>query len=317
MISTFLVRGLVEELKFLEDSRLKKVDQVGKELFKLQFIKDRKKRDILVEVGVRINETKYKFKVRHNKSIFSQLLVKELSKDVLKKIYQHNFDRIVVFEFEKHNLIFEFFSKGNIILTDNDFNIVQTFKSQSWKDRTIKKSEKYKFPPSSEINFENIFTKQDIVRSLALNLKVGGKYAEKLCELSGVDKNKSKPTDEEIKKLKENYEKIITDSKYIFEIEFENKEYDSLNLAVDKKYPPVEFKEDSKLILLGKRLEEQESALDEFKKQSEELQEKGNLLYANFDKVLTILNLWKKKDKTNLSRLGAKEKDKNLEIELD
>ena len=58
MISTFLVRGLVEELKFLEDSRLKKVDQVGKELFKLQFIKDRKKRDILVEVGVRINETK-------------------------------------------------------------------------------------------------------------------------------------------------------------------------------------------------------------------------------------------------------------------
>ena len=78
MISTFLVHGLVEELKFLENSKLKKVDQVGKELFKLKFVKDRKKYDILVEAGERINETKYKFKIGHKKSIFSQLLIKEL-----------------------------------------------------------------------------------------------------------------------------------------------------------------------------------------------------------------------------------------------
>jgi len=315
MISSFLVSALVEELSFLENAKLSKINQVGEELFLFKFQKERKKHDILFEVGKRFNETKFKITIPKRKAMLATLLQKKVGNKFLKKVYQYNFDRVVVLQFDDYNLIFEFFSHGNMIFTDKDFKILNTFRSETWKDRTLKKGEVYKFPKSAELDFKKLFTKSDVVRSLAMNLKIGGVYAEKICELAKVNKNKKKPTLDEIKNLEKAFKKIQKNKKFVFEIEFDQ-QFDTANLSIDKKFAPLDFKEDKKMILLQKRLNEQEDAVQRFNKESEELKKKGDLLYSNFGTIQNITNLWRKKDKSSLAKLGVKEKGKNIEVEL-
>jgi predicted ribosome quality control (RQC) complex YloA/Tae2 family protein len=38
------------------------------------------------------------------------------------------------------------FSKGNVILTDSEFEIIAVLERQIWKERTVKPGEKYIFP---------------------------------------------------------------------------------------------------------------------------------------------------------------------------
>ena len=121
-----------------------KVQQIGAELFKFTFSSPKK--DLLIEPGVRMNLTSFKFEAPEKASQISMLLRKKIKGKKLMKVYQHNNDRIIVFEFNNFKLITEFFSHGNFVLTDDNFKILFTFRKEVWKDRELKKGVVYKFP---------------------------------------------------------------------------------------------------------------------------------------------------------------------------
>ena len=67
-----------------------------------------------------------------------------------------------------YEVVVELFSKGNIILCDEDMNIISPLEIQKWKARTIRPKEDYKFPEArvdpfklSEKEFSDIIGKSD------------------------------------------------------------------------------------------------------------------------------------------------------------
>jgi predicted ribosome quality control (RQC) complex YloA/Tae2 family protein len=142
-ISTFIFEALLKELKQLEGAYVEKVQQVGPELFKFSLSGNR---ELLIEVGKRLNQTSFKIEAPKKPSQAAMLLRKYLGNKKLLKIEQHNHDRVVLFDFGVHKLIGEFFSHGNIVLADKDLKIVFCFRPEEWKDRKIARGKTYKFP---------------------------------------------------------------------------------------------------------------------------------------------------------------------------
>ncbi len=178
---------------------------------------------------------------------FCKTLRKYLGNSRLKEVKQFGFERIIEFVFEKekkYSLIFEMFSKGNIILVKNK-KIIAAVEYQKWAARTIRPNEEYKWP-AKEFNFLELklsefkkfiaeTNKESVVKALAIEIGLGGKYAEEACNIAKVDKNKQ-PNElnlDEIKKisaaLSELKKKTISDITHKFKpekaIPLEEKKY--------------------------------------------------------------------------------------------
>ena len=80
-----------------------------------------------------------------------KFLKKKLYNQKIHEIKQDKNNRVIYFKLDAYYLIFEFFSNSNIILTDHEFNIVTAKQKEEWKDRIIKKNEKYLFPQNKDI----------------------------------------------------------------------------------------------------------------------------------------------------------------------
>ena len=311
-LSSFEIRALVEETsKELEKARLTKVQQIGTELFKLSFSTKSGKRDLLIEIGKRLNLTSYSIKAPEKPSQVSVILRKHLENRQLEKIEQHGFDRVVVLDFGGNKIILEFFSHGNLILTDEANKIILTFRHEEWKDRKLEKGQAYVFPKGS-LNpykiglseFKGIFTEKDAVRSLVKSLSFGGDYAEEICLLAGVEKNKE-PDEKDKEKLYKAMQKILNfvidpvmqdDKLFPFPLSSPEvqKRFKSMNEAVDEFYLSKQ-PESQKLKKLRKRLDEQVKALDRFTNEADDSRKKGDLIYTNYTSIEKMLD--KKKGK--------------------
>lgn len=311
-LSSFEIRALVEESsKEIEKAHLTKVQQIGKELFRLSFSTKSGKKDLLVDIGKRFNITGYSIKAPEKPSQVSIVLRKYLENRILEKIEQHGFDRVIVLDFGENKIILEFFSHGNLILIDNKDKIILTFRHEEWKDRKLEKGQTYLFPKGSlnpytigPSEFKEIFTEKDTVRSLVKSLSFGGDYAEEICLLAGVDKNKE-PDEKDKEKLYKSMKKILdfkiepviqNDRLFPFPLsglEIQ-KRFKSMSEAVDEFYLSKQ-PESQKLKKLRKRLDEQTKALDRFSGEAEDSRKKGDLIYSNYTSIEKMLD--KKKGK--------------------
>lgn len=266
---------------------------------------------MLVEIGKRFNITGYSIKAPEKPSQVSIVLRKYLENRILEKIEQHGFDRVIVLDFGENKIILEFFSHGNLILIDNKDKIILTFRHEEWKDRKLEKGQTYLFPKGSlnpytigPSEFKEIFTEKDTVRSLVKSLSFGGDYAEEICLLAGVDKNKE-PDEKDKEKLYKSMKKILdfkiepviqNDRLFPFPLsglEIQ-KRFKSMSEAVDEFYLSKQ-PESQKLKKLRKRLDEQTKALDRFSGEAEDSRKKGDLIYSNYTSIEKMLD--KKKGK--------------------
>ncbi|MCK4444929.1 MAG: NFACT family protein, partial [Thermoplasmata archaeon] len=203
-MSSFDLMAVVQELQSLIGGRFDKAYQTGDELSIRVSSKDFGKKAIFAKTG------KWFFMRDHKKGegqpgTFAMVLRKHLSNARLVSVSQHDFDRVAVIGFEKKEnfeVIYELFGKGNVVLIQ-DGKIVNHFRRESWSSREIKIGEEYKFPPShhdpeslSLEEFESIIkeSEKDLVRTLALDLNLGGQYSEELCLRSDIEKKS--PTSE-------------------------------------------------------------------------------------------------------------------------
>ncbi len=316
---------LLKEFSILKNSLLQKVYHIPElNLLKLSFHVRNEGEKTLIILPNAVYLTSYKIQNPLQPSNFCSILRKHLLRKKLLEITQVGFERILELQFSDRILIVELFSKGNVILCDNEYNIIAPMKSQTWKDRTIKPKEKYKYPPLKEdirkLNFSEfkqlfIQTNKNIISFLATDLNFGKKYANEIFERTGI-KNKEELEDSELKKV---YEK----AKELFNLEMEPrlyleeeniidfspfplkiystksfKKFLTFNEAIDEFFKEkleksMEGDKDDKKI---KILEKQKEALESLKRKMEENKAKAELIRRNYlliKEIIDEIKIWK------------------------
>ena len=208
----------------LEGARVDKSFQPTNDTVIMRFhVKGTGRVDLIFQAGVRIHTTQYPLDNPKMPPSFPMVLRKHLKGANVVSIKQHYFDRVVEIKMKKektYTLIIELFSKGNIILLDDEDNIILPLKRKQWSDRDISSKKEYKFPPKrginplelekSELNELFEISDTDLIRTLARS-GLGGTYSEEIVLRSNIDKKKSASSlsDDEVDVIYETIESIF------------------------------------------------------------------------------------------------------------
>ncbi len=256
---------------------------------------------------------------------FCMFLRKHLGNGRIKEVRQKGFDRILEIVFDTKEgvriLICELFSKGNMVLVDEEYRIKGLLESQNWEARTIRGGVKYEYPPEqlitpsiSEEQLKEIISKSKmdlIVKTFAVDLGLGGLYAEELCKRAGIGNDKKKLDDKEIRKLYVELKKLFDERIKANEINDEIVPFD-LMLSSDKKDYYESFSkalDDNLSIKAAGAAEEkvakekqtkhdkvslvivkQEQRLKELEQSIIDNQRKGELIYEHYQEIKELLD---------------------------
>ncbi|HIQ49950.1 MAG TPA: fibronectin-binding domain-containing protein [Nanoarchaeota archaeon] len=332
----------VEEMKVLEGGRIEKIYQKDKQI-RIKVYTSQGEKELFFEPG-KFFLTEYKRTSPEHPPSFCMLLRKHLMGKRILWIRQKGFERIVELETQDKILIFEIFSRGNVILCEKDYTIIMPLEVQLWKDREILPRKVYKFPPeiinpfTLELEeFKNMIKGQKKIASLlATQLSLGGIYAEEVCIRAGVEKSKkcSELSEEEKEKLFEALNSLKENVKaYIvfennepkdfapFELKLhensEKKYFESFNNALDEYYTYFEIKqaksksekqaseEEEKLKRI---IERQKEVIKNLEEMEEKARKKAEILFNNLDLVERIFQGLKKARANGLSWEEIKER---------
>ncbi|MEF8834754.1 MAG: ribosome rescue protein RqcH [Candidatus Thermoplasmatota archaeon] len=322
------IRAAVNELKSLEGGFVKKIYQPskGEILFRI-YVPGEGKKMLLFKVGKGLYLTEEDKDNPKKPGDYVMLMRKYTGNATITSVRQHEFDRVVIFELQKEKksrLIFEIFGKGNLIL-EGEKHILVPYRSESWSHRELKEGYEYKFPPSrvqpfdlnkEEIKQELKDSEKDLVRALAVDLNLGGKYAEEICSRIGVDKHMEEPEElsDEITLILQEMKKQIEendlephvvkdeDGEMIDGVPFPLKQYEenetemfvTYNRALDMAFRSKESEEDTEVqeekSRVERKLASQKRALEELKKDEEENKIKAELIYQNYNDCEKLLN---------------------------
>jgi predicted ribosome quality control (RQC) complex YloA/Tae2 family protein len=318
---------MLKELAFLVDSKVDQIYFPSKKELIIQFFVSGKGKKIL-----RIIVPKILFLVESraessNPSQFCLLLRKHLVNSRLVKLEQMEFERIIKFDFQTksgiYSLVFEFFSSGNIIFV-NKGKIIFATEYKKWKDRTIRPNEEYSYP-KKEFNFLELkegelkkllhdSKRENLVKTLAVDLGLGGIFSEEACLLSKLNKNKNTKdiTDKEINSLfkslkllksKKINPNIFNKNNEIFDlVPFELELYKDLKKKQFKTYSEIlsfyfskegelvnkqKFK--SQLDKIQKIITEQKLDIKDLGKSIEENRKKAEIIYSNYNLIKEII----------------------------
>jgi len=343
-VSSLELAALVNELQFLVKGKVSQIYHQEKKELLLQLHAPGKGKQLLKIIpGKFLCLTSSKKESPLHPTGFSMQLRKYLNNAFIKKVYQRDSERIVVFEFDRHGqfyLIIELFSKGNIVLCDDKYKILGTLEWQKWKDRVVKPGEKYIFPAVG-VNWKTLNVKElgDILKksdkknlatSLATEIGFGGLYAEEICKLGGVDKDQlpGEADASEVKLIIKALEKILklieSPSGYIYEEQItpfalidmeEEKKLETYHEAVNTINP---FQKVSPYLQKIKKIEtmisRQEKAIASQEAKIELNKRKGELIYEKYAPLQKLLNIVDDLKKENDWDVVAKELKKEKKI---
>lgn len=146
-LSNLALHHLIDENQIILNGFINKVQTTPMGFLKLKIhTKEGDKNLIATQNAIFL--TKQSINANQNPGGFSSFIKKFIFNQRIISLKQKDFDRIVLMEFPDVFLIFELFSKGNVILCDKNFKILRAMKKEKWKDRELKKDEIYKFPSS-------------------------------------------------------------------------------------------------------------------------------------------------------------------------
>jgi len=286
---------------------------------------------------------------------FFMFLRKYLSNARLRSIKQRDSERVLEIEFEKKEkfiLIIELFSKGNVILCKENYEIINPLERQKWSQREVKKGVLYTCPKSKynflkmEIGefkeFLSKTNKKNLVKALAVDLGLGGVYSEEICFLAKIDKNKvpkdinEKQAEIIFKSLKKILDKkikaeIIDKKKDVvpFSLEFyknsEKKTFNNFNEALDfyfseeeRPLSEEEKEHNKKLEKLNTILEKQGKIVEEMKAKEREATKKAEAIYIKYNLIKGILTeINKARQKYNWKEIKERLKNHKIIKEVD
>lgn len=223
---------------------------------------------------------------------FEKYLKKKLDNQKIHEINQNENNRLIYFKLDKFYLIFEFFSKSNIILTDIDFKIITSKQKEEWKDRIIAKDHIYKFPQSTHIlNYKEDINKE--IKDLSKAELI--KYFSKKFNIAPVELNKLKEiTIENILEIYNTPFPIleISENNYVVVKNHRTKEFfrDIEEIYLKKYTLKVTKNEDTKIKKTEKILFDQKKYKQELLNKIKETKQQGDLIYQYFSTIEQINN---------------------------
>ncbi|MFC1727895.1 NFACT family protein [Nanoarchaeota archaeon] len=323
-LSALELNNLVKEFQILKDAKIDQIYQSDKKDLSLQFYISGKGKKILRVLP------KFIFlasKRPESKQLgFCQLLRKKLSNAFLREIEQIGFERILKLSFEtkteRFELFIELFDSGNVILTKDNI-IIDAVEKKKWKDRVILHKKEYVYP-EKEFNLLKLTNKElekvlketkqeSLVKSLAIDLGLGGVLAEKLCEISKNSKN-IKPSETKADSL---FKAIGELKKTKFkDLNKELDEFFSKQIVESKKEEQTKVKTE-KIGKVETIIKIQEKNLKKIEKDVQENQKKAELIYEKYQAVDEILKELKKaRTKYSWKEIKAKLKDHKVIKEI-
>jgi predicted ribosome quality control (RQC) complex YloA/Tae2 family protein len=332
-MSSVDIRACISELRSLIGGRIDKIYHYPPDEIRIKLRAEGRK-DLIIEAGKRIHLTKFPKESPKLPSSFAMLMRKHLEGGRIASITQHDFDRIVLMEIEargsKYFIIAELFSKGNVILADEEMKVIMPLKFM------FRPGQQYRFPEPRLTPFEidenvlkDILDSREVVRTLATKGGLGGLYAEEVLLRAGIDKNRKgeELTPEEIARIvnaiREVFSKveknefspyIVMEGEKYFDVlplelkrysEYEKKYFETFNEALDEFYSrmiveEVEKQEKKSEVLekLEKRLQEQLETKKRFEEELEKYRRIAELIYENYQMVDSILQAFIKARQT-------------------
>jgi predicted ribosome quality control (RQC) complex YloA/Tae2 family protein len=362
-LSSSDIHFLVKEFQFLVGSKIEKVFQSENknDLLIIFHSPNRGKVYLFYSFPSTICLTDFKPEFPSVPPNFCASLRRKITNARIQNITQEGFERIINFDLTTKNgeskLVFETFSNGNVILyeilkeSETSNKILAVAKSEVWGTRILKVGQEYKYPPKQinpyELSQKQIFEiilkseKESLVKSLAMDLSIGGIYAEEILFNQKIDKNlkpntiTQKQSTQIYDELKKIYDlelsaRICDDKPYPIKLNhltFKNETLcDSFSQAISQ----LELKNQEKQILITENKEKKENLtkidkvilsqskqLESLKKSMEENNKKGELIYQNYLEVQKILKFIQDNKKKEWSFIKEKLKESSLFVSLD
>ncbi len=205
-LSSIDLAALVTELGRYEDAKVDKAYLYGDDLLRLKMRDyDRGRIELMIEVGdvkrAHMADPDHVSDAPGRPPNFAKMLRNRLGGADFAGVSQYEFDRILVFEFERPDanttIVAELFGQGNIAVLDEHGEVVQSLETVRLKSRTVAPGSTYEFPDSRinplSVGYDKFVREMeastsDVVRTLATQLNLGGLYAEEVCTRAGVEK---------------------------------------------------------------------------------------------------------------------------------
>jgi len=361
-LSVMDIHFLVPELRSLIGGKIDQIYQKGKEEFIFQVhIPNVGKKIVRILPGKLIYVASAKGQMPEKPPGFCLYLRKYLKSGRIRDIKQVGFERILEIDLDtkeqKYKLIIELFSKGNLVVCDESYLIYSAMESQVVSGRTIKPKMNYTFPKNdydlftlTEIQLKTLCKeseKESIVKTLAIDLRLGGIYSEELCLLSGIDKQtpSNKLADKELKSLFKSINVLITEKlqpKQVFKdaklidilpikldyyADYDTKPFDSFNDALDEFFTQHEAKKQkdvitkkitTKLDKIHVMIEEQEKRIKGLERSISDNQRKGELVFEHYTELQELLSkITELKKKHSWKEINELLKDNTLVKNID
>lgn len=287
MLNFIEIRRLSEKLREIEGGRIGKIYYFDDHL---EFVVHKEGKIILKFYPKKALFLSSRRMVQENPNPYNKFLREVLERRMIKRIYQIDNERAIRFELSDGNfIIFEIMPPGRLITRGfyiDRGKLVREVLEVNYQEQLGM--------ISSFQEFKNIIIqsrKKDIVRALAIDLRLTGKFAEEILYRTKIEKTKkqSELNDEELEKLFEEYQNIIDKilkSEYTFVYE------DTISLIElsYKKGERFEFWEGFEVFFerfsekkekKDRRIEEIEKKIEELRKEEEYYRRIGELLKEN------------------------------------
>jgi predicted ribosome quality control (RQC) complex YloA/Tae2 family protein len=336
MSSVDVAALVMEQRPRLIDAKIAKIYQHSPDEIRisLHIFKEGRK-NLIIEAGRRMHLTAHPEEAQKFPQSFPMLLRKHLSGGRITDISQYDFDRIIELHIKRGEdmttLLIELFSKGNIILLDAQKKIILPLKSISFRDRKVIRGEVYELPhaqlspvaaTSDELKEMFSISDNDIVRTVATRMNMGGQYAEEVCTRAGIDKNMPAKQLADVSDMHSAMQEvfmplgaelkpqiIFKDGKPVDVLPFDLSYYDknekkyfgTFNDALDeyfsagaekkrKQIKEIEDTKNKKTGLYEYRMKKQVQALEKFRDDEGKLVRRGEMIYGHYQTVDGILN---------------------------
>ena len=330
-ISSLELYVLVRELGVLAGGRLQRLYQLDEQTLRLHFYSAGKERMLLVQLPARAHLTRYIAEAPKEPTQFAMQLRKHLEGGLVEGVEQHDFDRTFFLRLRrgerKLTLVFELFSHGNCILVGEDGKILSCLRSGEWRDRKIRRGERYVFPALTKADPRELSAKKladllssekKIISALAQGINLGSAYTEEALLRSGIpfEKKAKELGAGEVERLLVSLREIVEVAESpnpsvfyregspvdyaLFQLRkherIEAKVFASLSEAMDEFYASAKSEEGASELEQRKEkllftLENQKRSVEELLARAAEAKLAGDGLYERFVEVEEMLSL--------------------------
>jgi len=318
--------AVVAELAPLLPLWIGKIYQYGPKTLAIRLQgENRARHALLIESGRRAHLVNIFPEAPEKPSGFAMLLRKYLEGGRVLSIAQHGLQRIFSITVGKkmgsYQLVVELFDEGNVVLCDGEGKIVKPLWHHRFREREVVPGATYIFPGQdcsdlSPESFGDLLRASDreIVKTLAIDCMLGGRYAEEVCRMAGIQKDATAGSADPVtvhlaiagllERVKGDREPVITPSGcWPFPLSNESviARFPSYNEALEAYYGGPAAAPGREVRTPAKRNEyiraRQEESLQKFGKEIHRLERSVECIYANYPLVEEVIRVLSEAEK--------------------